>query len=74
MTPLLTKIERHLRATATPPSRFGREAAHDPRFVFDLRNGREPRRTTVTRVLAFMDTAPPGAASRQPSADQESAR
>ncbi len=56
MTPLLTKIERYLRATATPPSRFGREAARDPRFVFDLRNGREPRDTTVTRVLAFIDT------------------
>ena len=54
MTPLLTKIERHLKATAIPPSRFGREAAHDPRFVFDLRNGREPRGTTVERVLAFM--------------------
>ena len=65
MTPLLTKIERHLKATATPPSRFGRQAAHDPRFVFDLRNGREPRGTTVTRVLAFIDTAGPAACPRE---------
>ena len=54
MTHLLTKIERHLRTTDMPPSRFGREAARDPRFVFDLRRGREPREATVRRVLAFM--------------------
>jgi hypothetical protein len=29
----------------------------DPRFVFDLRNGREPRPATVRRVLAFLETA-----------------
>jgi len=54
MTPLLTKIERHLRTTAISPSRFGREAARDPRFVFDLRRGREPRDATTRRVIAFM--------------------
>ncbi len=58
MTHLLTKIERHLRVTATPPSRFGREAARDPRFVFDLRRGREPREATVRRVLSFMAGTP----------------
>ena len=39
-----------------PAARFGREAMGDPRFVFDLRNGREPRQRTVDRVLAFLET------------------
>lgn len=59
MTHLLTRIERHLKATATPPSRFGRQAAADPRFVFDLRRGREPRPATARRVLAFIGAQGP---------------
>jgi hypothetical protein len=51
---LLTMVERHLRRAAVAPSRFGREAAGDPRFVFDLRRGREPRPATEARVRAFM--------------------
>ncbi len=51
---LLTIVERHLRRVAVAPSRFGREAAGDPRFVFDLRRGREPRPATEARVRAFM--------------------
>lgn len=54
MTSLLTKIERHLKSTRVSPSRFGREAARDPRFVFDLRRGREPRARTEARVVAFI--------------------
>jgi len=54
MTPLLIKIERHLRSCSVSPTRFGREVAHDPRFVFDLRRGREPRPPTAARVLAFI--------------------
>ena len=51
---LLLTVERHLRRSAIAPSRFGREVAGDPRFVFDLRNGREPRASTSARVLAFI--------------------
>jgi hypothetical protein len=51
---ILGKIEQHLRATQTPPSRFGREACKDPRLVGDLRNGREPSPRTVARIEAFM--------------------
>jgi hypothetical protein len=29
----------------------------DPRFVFDLRNGRDPRPQTVERVLAYLREA-----------------
>jgi hypothetical protein len=52
---LLRRIERHLRASGMPPTRFGREALQDPRFVFDLRRGRELRPETVDRVASFLD-------------------
>lgn len=52
---LLPRIERHLKATRTPPARFGRLAMGDPTFVFDLRDGREPRERTVARVTAYLD-------------------
>ncbi len=51
---LLLTVERHLRRNEVAPSRFGREVAGDPRFVFDLRNGREPRPATQAKVLAFI--------------------
>ena len=52
---LLRKVEKFLRITDVPPTRFGRDVMGDPRFVFDLRNGREPRPDTIRRVLAFLD-------------------
>ena len=52
---LLRRIEKHLKRSATPPSRFGRHVLGDPRFVFDLRNGREPRPQTAARVHAWLD-------------------
>lgn len=52
---LLRRIERHLDATGMPPTRFGRETVGDPRFVFDLRAGREPRDETTRRVLAWLE-------------------
>ena len=54
---LLREIENFLRSTDFPPARFGREAMGDPRFVFDLRNGREPRPRTVARIRQFLETA-----------------
>lgn len=51
---LLDHVEAHLRATRTPPARFGRDALGDSRFVFDLREGRIPRSQTVARVLAYI--------------------
>ena len=54
---LLTSVERFLRVQNVAASRFGREAARDPRFVFDLRRGREPRPATRARVLAFIATS-----------------
>jgi hypothetical protein len=37
------------------PTRFGREAVGDPKFVLQLRDGREPRQRTVERVLRYME-------------------
>jgi hypothetical protein len=51
---LLREVEKFLRVSDTPPTKFGREAVGDPRFVFDLRNGRDPRPRTVARVLAYL--------------------
>ena len=51
---LLATIERHLRRHDVPATRFGREAVRDPRFVGDLRRGREPRPRTVERVLRYL--------------------
>ena len=52
---LLQRIEKYLKRSGIPPTRFGREAVHDPRFVLDLRNGREPRGATARRVHSFLD-------------------
>lgn len=52
---LISRIERFLRQTGMPWTKFGRLAAQDPRFVQDLRNGREPRAATEARVEHFMN-------------------
>lgn len=51
---LLWQIERHLKETGTPPTRFGRMAVKDPRLVHDLRRGRQPGSRMERRVLAFI--------------------
>jgi hypothetical protein len=52
---LLREIENFLRLSDVPPARFGRQVMGDPRFVFDLRNGREPRPRTVARIRRFLE-------------------
>jgi hypothetical protein len=52
---LIRKIEVFLRRTGMAATRFGRLAARDPRFVFDLRDGREPRARTERRIEHFMN-------------------
>ena len=51
---LIRRIEKFLREVDMPATKFGRLAAHDPRFVLDLRNGRIPRTGTEQRVDGFM--------------------
>ena len=55
---LLRQIERYIRLSGMPPTRFGREAMGDPRFVHDLRLGREPRPKTAARVAAWLRDHP----------------
>ena len=55
---LLSVIEKHLRRSGTPPTRFGRDVVGDPRFVLDLRNGRQPRERTILRVGAYLAGLP----------------
>ena len=54
---LLKEVEKYLRRNGTAATRFGRDVMGDPRFVFDLRNGREPRPRTVERVRHFLESA-----------------
>jgi len=51
---LLERIENHLRDKDISATTFGRDAVGDPRFVLDLRKGRNPRRTTVLRLEAYL--------------------
>ncbi|MGP1352217.1 MAG: hypothetical protein ACTS1Z_02745 [Parasphingopyxis sp.] len=51
---LLIEIDRFLRKTDMTPTRFGREAVNDPRFVFDIRRGRECGAKVRARVLAYI--------------------
>ncbi|HMT41583.1 MAG TPA: hypothetical protein PKC48_04830 [Sphingorhabdus sp.] len=52
--PLLGEIEQYIERHGLSPTRFGRLAVKDPRFVEDLRSGRSPRRRTLERVSAYM--------------------
>ena len=47
-------IEAFITTRGWTPTRFGRQMAGDPLFVFDLREGREPRSDTRTRILKAM--------------------
>ena len=62
---LLPQIEKFLRETGMPWTKFGRLAVHDPRFVEDLRNGRTPRGRTEARISGFMAGWRAGAAPRE---------
>lgn len=50
-----SEVERYLDKRGLSPSAFGDKAAGDPNFVFELRNGREPRRATIAKVRSFME-------------------
>ncbi|WP_445192639.1 hypothetical protein ACT009_01495 [Sphingomonas sp. Tas61C01] len=53
MTPLV-KIDRYLRRTKMPPTKFGRLAVNDPRLVGDLKRGRNPGPKMMARIDAFI--------------------
>ncbi len=51
---LLIEIDHFLRHSDMAPTRFGREAANDPRLVHDIRRGRECGPKLRRRVKAFI--------------------
>ena len=63
-------VEAFISSHGWTATRFGRQMAGDPLFVFDLREGREPRSDTRTRILKAMQeqaetpAAPPLRATR----------
>ena len=58
---LIRSIEKFLRQHDMPATKFGRLAAHDPRFVLDLRMGRIPRAHTEARIRSWMEEYAPQA-------------
>lgn len=48
------EVERYLTRKGMNPTQFGKLFAGDPRFVFQLRTGREPRVSTQERVRRAM--------------------
>jgi hypothetical protein len=53
---LLERIERHIASVGKSATRFGRDFAHDPRLILDLRKGRRPRRALRARITSYLDT------------------
>lgn len=47
-------VEAFIAEKGMTPTAFGRSFAGDPLFVFQLREGREPREATRAKVLAGM--------------------
>jgi hypothetical protein len=54
---LLRRIEAYLRNSRTSPTRFGLDAARDPKLVIELRRGRIARPRMQARVAAYLDRA-----------------
>ena len=52
---LLRRVEEFLKRSGMAPTRFGRQAARDPRLVFDMRKGREPHRRLARRIGDFIE-------------------
>lgn len=48
------EVEKFLRRSNMPPTKFGRLAVNDPRLVMDLRNGREPGSRVTRKIVAFI--------------------
>ncbi len=61
---LIRTVEKFLRDHDMPATKFGRLAAHDPRFVLDLRMGRIPRAATEARTRKWMSDFENGTLNR----------
>jgi hypothetical protein len=56
---ILRLVEQYLVTTGVSATRFGREAARDPRLVTDLRNGRRLGRNMAAKVRAYVQSVTP---------------
>lgn len=54
----LQSVEDFILKRGWSATRFGRDVAGDPQFVFDLREGREPRSETRLRIVEAMNQVP----------------
>lgn len=61
---VLNRVEAFLSSHGIPPATFGRAAMGDPRFVFDLRAGRQLRVRTRQRVRRYLARQERAAAMR----------
>lgn len=52
-----TKVEKFITDREMTPTQFGKQFAGDPLFVFQLRDGREPRSQTRQRIVAAMEAS-----------------
>lgn len=53
-----SKVEQFITDREMTPTQFGKLFAGDPLFVFQLRDGREPRSQTRQKILDAMDASP----------------
>lgn len=56
ITTFIQSVEQFIVEHGWSATRFGKEMANDPRFVFQIRDGREPRSAVRDRVLQRMLT------------------
>ena len=54
MDDLITEIDAFMAKHSMKPCTFGRLAVKDHHIVTNIRNGREPRRSTEQRIRQFM--------------------
>jgi hypothetical protein len=50
----VARCERFVARHDLAPSRFGRDAVNDPRFITDMRRGKVPRPATMDKVEEYM--------------------
>ena len=63
-----SRVETFISENEIAPTAFGKRFAGDPLFVFQLRDGREPREATRERVLAGMSHSALNAPNKESAA------
>ncbi len=51
---LILRVEKFMRETRIKPATLGRKIAGDPRLIFDMRLGRNPRHPMQNRIEAYL--------------------